>query len=463
MNFHIVTLFPELFENFLRCSIVGKAMESGKIAVNLIDPRDFVSDKHRTVDDTPYGGGRGMVLKPEPVVLAMEAAGPRDAERPRGGKRRGTVRILLTPQGEPLSQAILADLKEREELVLVCGRYEGIDERVRDFVDLEISLGDFVLGGGEIPAMALVEGVSRLIPEVIGSADSLAEESHSAGLLEYPQFTRPRDFRGRSVPEVLISGDHGRIGDWRRREMLARTRDRRPDLWSRFEPSDEDQALLQGDQLPKRESNGWAAADADARLAVACRTFIALVHHPVVDRSGKIVTTALTNLDLHDIARSSRTYGLAGYFVVTPLTSQRALVERILAHWRSGHGASHGDQRREALSLVQIAPDLSAVRSLVAEREGTTPLMVATTAALREDQISAGTLLRLARGRKPVVIIMGTGWGLAEEVLSGSDYTLAPVRSARDYNHLSVRSAAGIILDRLFGMRDEPEPPLGRE
>jgi tRNA (guanine37-N1)-methyltransferase len=227
MQIDIVSLFPEFIEPLLATSIVGRAASSGLVRVRIRSPRDFGIGRHLKVDDTPYGGGSGMVMRVDCIVACMESL---DADREGGGRAH---RILLTPQGERLVQSHLHAFAEKSPLLLVCGRYEGFDERVRAFVDQEISLGDFVLAGGEVAAMALVEGIARLLPGVLGNEASATEESHSptsGGLLEYPQYTRPAEFRGQGVPAVLVGGNHGEIERYRREQSLLRTRERRPDL-----------------------------------------------------------------------------------------------------------------------------------------------------------------------------------------------------------------------------------------
>ncbi len=226
LRIDVITLFPGLFEPFLSESMVGIALREGRASVSVHDLRQWTHDRHRTVDDAPYGGGPGMVMKPEPVVEAVEAlAGPK------GPERRARV-VMLSPQGRPLRQDRLASLAEEAHLVLLCGRYEGIDQRAVELaVDEEISLGDYVLSGGEIPAMALIEGVVRLLPGVLGNPESTVSESfQGGGRLEGPQYTRPAEFRGLAVPEVLRSGDHAAVAAWRREQAAAFTRDRRPDL-----------------------------------------------------------------------------------------------------------------------------------------------------------------------------------------------------------------------------------------
>jgi tRNA (guanine37-N1)-methyltransferase len=227
MQIAVVTLFPELFEPFLRTSFVGKARESGVLHVHLEDLRTHGLGKHRSIDDTPYGGGSGMVMRVDATVSAIEAA-----ESNLGAVER-PVRVLLTPQGARFDQGHARRLSSLPALMFVCGRYEGFDERVRHFVDEELSIGDFVLTGGEVAAMCMIEATIRLLAGVLGNVDSTREESFSeecGGLLEYPQYTRPVTFRGHDVPEVLRSGDHGKIAAYRREQSLARTRSRRPEL-----------------------------------------------------------------------------------------------------------------------------------------------------------------------------------------------------------------------------------------
>jgi len=235
MRFHILTLFPELFTSVLSATMLQKAQERGAVQFALVNIRDFATDRHRVTDDTPYGGGHGMIMKPEPIVAALESLDCIPS-RPR--------RILLSPQGRVFTQPEAHALAQLPEVALVCGRYEGIDERVRSFVDDELSIGDVVLSGGEIAALVIIDAVSRLLPGALGCEGSAAVESFSDGLLEYPQYTRPPEFRRLRVPDVLVSGDHGAIARWRRQEALRRTYERRPDLLDRARLSDDDRAFL---------------------------------------------------------------------------------------------------------------------------------------------------------------------------------------------------------------------------
>jgi tRNA (guanine37-N1)-methyltransferase len=237
MRFDIITLFPEMFRGPFEASIIARAAERGIVRIELHDLRDWGEGRHKTVDDYPYGGGAGMVLKPEPLFRAVEAVRPLDPEP-------GRV-VLLTPQGRPLTQAVVDELARLPRIILICGHYEGVDERVREhLVDDEISVGDYVLSGGEIGAMAVVDAVVRRLPGALGSEASLEEESHAQGLLEYPQYTRPAEFRGWRVPDMLVSGHHEEIRRWRRRQSLLRTARRRPDLLERACLSDEERRWL---------------------------------------------------------------------------------------------------------------------------------------------------------------------------------------------------------------------------
>ena len=235
----ILTLFPEMFAGPFSVSILKRAQEKGFLNINLVNIRDFSANKHRTVDDTPYGGGAGMVMGPEAVSGAVE-----HVQMSSGASGRV---VLMCPQGRPFTQAYAQDLAAEEQLILICGHYEGFDDRVREaLVTDEVSIGDYVLTGGELPAMVVVDAVARLLPGVLGEPSSVVEESFCAGLLEYPHYTRPREYRGQAVPEVLLSGHHEEIRRWRRRQSILRTLERRPELLDSIELTREDKTILRG-------------------------------------------------------------------------------------------------------------------------------------------------------------------------------------------------------------------------
>ena len=438
MKITVVTILPEVVDGALTAGVVGRARDAGLLEVATVNPRDFTTDKHRTVDDTPYGGGPGMVMKPEPLLAAIATAGPGH-------------RIYMSPAGRPLTQARVRELSALPHLVLVCGRYEGIDERVIETaIDEEISLGDYVLSGGELGALVVLDAVARLVPGVLGEATSVDEESHSAGLLEYPQYTRPLKLVTgdatsaeitREVPAVLTSGNHAVIAAWRRQQAVARTARRRPDMFARFTPTKADRK-----HLPP---------------PLARRTHLALVHHPCVDRTGAVVTTSVTNFDIHDLARSSLTYGLAGYHIVTPITVHREKAAHIAQLWMEAEAAGAGlgamrDHRSHALRLVRTADSLETVISELTAEHGLAPFVVASSA--RRDAFPAAArrtpadlVTELSPEPAPVLLLLGTGWGLAEPQIPSVSHVLTPIEGASDWNHLSVRSAGAILLDRMFG------------
>ncbi len=409
---------------------MGRYLAAGGLTIDFVDPRASALDRHKTVDDRPYGGGPGMVMLPEPLSRAL-----------RGIERPGRM-ILLAPHGRPLTQGLACELAREEALTLICGRYEGIDARVEEIFCLEaVSIGDYVLNGGETAALALLETVARLTPGFMGKEASSEEESFSAGLLEYPHYTRPEDFEGIAVPAVLRSGDHGKIAAWRREESLRRTLRVRPDL-------------LDAADLGRGDLECLAKT---AHETLGRNLSIALVHHPVLDKQKKSVAVSLTNLDVHDMARCSRTYGAAALYMVTPLREQRALLESILAHWTEGPAALSNPDRAEALSLVRGVGNLAEAIQLVSDRAGEKPLVVSTSAQLsarkkaRPASLTNPASVRAALPRQPVLLVFGTGHGLAPEALALCDAALRPLRGISEYNHLPVRSAVAIMLDRILG------------
>ena len=430
-RFHLVTLFPEFFESPLSTALMGRAREAGIVECSLHDPRQFSTDKHRHVDDRPYGGGPGMVMQGEPLARAL-----RSIERP------GRM-LFMAPGGRPLTQDMVRDLAREDDLTIVCGRYEGIDARLLQLFPLEpVSVGDIVLNGGESAALSVLEAVARLMPGFMGKEESGDDESFSHGLLEYPHYTRPESLEGLSVPEVLQSGDHARIAQWRRQESVRTTLRMRPEMLNEAPLYREDVQTLA--ETPR---------DRPGRNLSFC-----LVHYPVSLGPKKIGASSLTNLDIHDIARISRSYAMGSFYPVTPLRDQLRVLEEILRHWTRGPGGIGNADRAQALGLVQPATSLEEAVAHMTAQHGTRPRLVASSAVwpAKGKASQPGRMPMTPRDVRrwcdqgPVMLCLGTAQGLAPEVLEQCQGTLRPVRFL-GYNHLSVRSAAAILADRILG------------
>lgn len=414
----VITLFPELFEGFQKQGLVSRAVGGGLLTLTPIQLRDFAINTHGQIDDTPYGGGSGMIMRPESAVAAIQKAKEEDPD---------AKVILFTPRGRQLNQKLVREIfsdcyNKRKGLILLCPRYEGVDERIAEnYVDLELSIGDYILMGGEVPAMALIESVTRLIPDVLNNPDSTIHESFENGMLEHPQYTKPQNYQGMQVPPVLLSGNHQEIESWRRERAAQDTIARRPDL-------------LKAPFKPR----------ADVSLA--------LIHYPVMNKEGKIITSSITNIDLHDIARSSRTFGVEHFYVVHPVRALRKLAEKICQHWAAGYGLQYNPTRSDALSIISLVPDFDDVLLDIETRTGQLPEIVVTSARKQMATSSYKDYRAyLMSARRPQLILFGTGWGLAQEFMSRADRCLEPIVGPTEFNHLSVRGAASIILDRLFG------------
>ena len=426
MRINLITLFPEYFDSPLSCGLMQKAREGGLVDFQLFNPRDAATDKHRTVDDSPYGGGPGMVMALAPLVDTLRKI-------PKPGRI-----LLMAPAGRPFAQALArnlaADMVAGTPLTLISGRYEGIDSRLLELFPITpVSVGDYVLNGGEAACLNVIESVCRLLPGFMGHENSGEEESFSHSLLEYPHYTRPENFAGHIVPEALTAGNHARIAAWRRQESLRITLWRRPELLDAAPLNATDLACLQN--LP--------------RLSLGRNLHLALVHYPVLDKDKNSLAVSLTNLDIHDIARSSCCYGLGGYYVVTPLQDQQRLLAELLAHWTTGAGSRSNPDRTEALRLVIAANNVAEVIAQVEARCGERPLVLGSSA--RPEGALTYRDVREALTKRPVLLLLGTGHGLAPTVLEKCDGVLRPLRGASGYNHFSVRSAAAVILDRILG------------
>jgi len=299
-------------------------------------------------------------------------------------------------------------------------------------VDEMISIGDFILSGGELAALSIIDAIARLIPGVLGDENSPFEESFTSGLLEYPHYTRPAEFEGIKVPEVLLSGNHEEIRKWRLRESIKITLQNRLDLIKEKSFTAEEEQIL------------WSEARHTKKER---KLYLALMHYPMVDKEKKVVATSITNMDLHDISRSCRTFGVERYYVVNPMPAQREIASRVINHWLKGFGATYNENRKEAFEYTCVTDSLTAVLKDIEEREGVTPIVVGTSARYRDNSIGIAELV--SKADRPVLMLFGTGWGFADDIFEFVDFVLKPIHGSGDFNHLSVRSAVAIYLDRI--------------
>ena len=441
MHFHIVSIFPEFFTSPLQTALMSKAQEQDIIHFSLHNPRQYGHGAHKAVDDRPYGGGPGMVFMLDPLVKTLRQIESQDqAKDIKNDKQILKNRILvMSPTGKPFTQDMAKELAKEQSLTLVCGRYEGFDARIEELFPIEyVSMGDAVLNGGEIPALAIIEAIARLIPGFMGKESSSIEESFSSSLLEYPHYTRPESFEGHDVPQVLRSGDHAKINVWRKEKSLERTLKYRPDLLAETPLTQDDATLLAN--IP--------------RTCLGRNLYVALVHHPVIIEGKNSGTSSLTNLDIHDIARVCRTYGLGGYYIISPLQDQLEVLHGILRHWIDGPaGKSHPD-RANALSIINPATSIAKAQEHILAQTGRHPLLWGSSAQWgihkNTPQTMPFALARQKLEQSPALLLLGTGHGLAPEVLQSCDGFLRPLRFLSDYNHLSVRAAAAILVDRIL-------------
>ncbi len=445
MKYSIVSLFPEFFTSPLSSSLLYKAQEKGLLNFSFHNPRDFAKDKHKSVDDTPYGGGSGMLMALPCLVECLRSIQP---------STKKIRYIALSPDGLALTQEKAEELSKEEELVLICGRYEGFDARIFDLFPIEkISLGDFVINGGEAAALCLIEASARLLPDFMGKEESFQEESfNESNILEHPHYTKPQNFENLEVPEVLVQGNHAFITKFRREKALEKTFDTRPDLLENALLSPEDRAYIKGYK-------------ADTSVELGRNLSIALLHHPVIikdkqaSKKEEIGTSSITNLDLHDIARSSRTYDVFSFYVVSPLDDQANLVNTLKDYWTNGRGARANSDRQNALSIMQHAYNVDEIISQMEEKSGKRPLIIGTSASLPMDKKKKKALveqimwkeLKKILKKREILLLFGTSHGISEDLLRQCDAILPPLRGLSKYNHLSVRAAVALCLERIIG------------
>lgn len=429
MNISVLTLFPELYDPFFKASIIGKAREKGLINSNIVNLLDFPAPKER-IDSPTFGHGAGMLIKPEIIEKAISN---------QETKYGSAFKIFFSPQGEKLNQQTLLCLKEKIEekkhLLLVAPRYEGMDARVEQYyADAVISIGDFVLMGGDIPAMEFIEAFLRLIPGIVGKKESVEKESFSGPFLDYPEYTAPVNWKNMEVPEIIRSGNHMAIKKWREEQSASKTITNHFQWLRQFKLTKE-QIELSKKFIPSH--------------------YAVLMHSNIYIKGNKIGTTSVTSLDIHDIARSSATYGLKNYFLVTPLIDQQKIVKTLLDFWNEGPGAEYNVHRHEAVGKIKLHDDIDKVIEEIKTLENKEPILIATSAksSLRTNKnISYYDQSKVWHHNRPVLIIFGTGHGLSDEILERCDYILEPIYGFSEFNHLSVRSAAAVIFDRWLGI-----------
>ncbi|HLW73031.1 MAG TPA: RNA methyltransferase [Candidatus Babeliales bacterium] len=429
MNISILTVFDQLYEQFVHTSLVGRAQEKGIVHIDVQSFFTYVQPKER-IDAPTFGPGAGMLIRPDVVQKAIE-----DKE----AKYGKAFKVFFSPRGEKIDQrvfeTIAARVQECGHLMVIPARYEGMDARVEDeYADLIVSMGDFVIMGGDVPAMLLVEGVLRLMPQVVGKEESVCRESFNGPFVDFPSYTEPIEWKGKRVPDVLRSGNHGAIEKWRHEHAVQKTVQEHF-LWLRAQNLTSDDKKSAQQFIPSH--------------------YVALMHSDVlIGEERKPGVTSVTSIDIHDIARSSKTYGVKEFFIVTPLLDQQKIVQKMLDFWKKGIGFEYNRCRYDAIQLVQLIESLNEVIKKIEEREGKKPVVIATSAqAMRAQQvISFYEQKKVWESNRPVLILFGTGQGLSPSVIEHCDYLLLPVGGFSDFNHLSVRSAVAIVLDRWLGI-----------
>jgi len=424
MNISILSLFPRLYDQFLQTSLIKRAQDHG-VSITLTDLFALCAAKER-VDGPTFAPGHGMVIRPEVVERAItqrrEEIGP-------------SYNIFFSPHGTTLTQPLLhqiyQDVQQHGHLALFSARYEGMDARIEHvYADRIISIGNYVLMGGDLPIMVFLEGLLRYVPNVVGKASSVVHDSYMGPFVDYPEYTRPVTWKGITVPEVLRSGDHKAIAQWRHDQSVHRT------VKHHF-------SWLASHKLTKQEKE-------HVRTYIPPH-YLVLMHTDVVVHDDRVGNTSVTSIDIHDIARSVRTYGVEKLYIVTPLHDQQKIVQRLLNFWQQDHGQHL--KRHEAMSRVEVAASLDAVMSDIEEAHAFSCLIGTSAHA---DQYAALTYYdqeRVWNTCDAVVCLLGTARGLSKHILDRCDYVFDPIEGMTTYRHLSVRSAAAVTLDRWLGIR----------
>ncbi len=456
MKISIISVFPEIHELFTSTSLVGRAVDQGIISFNFVRFSDLCKPKER-IDEPICGPGAGMILKPEVVEGAINLA-----QKQHG---KGFV-IFFSPHGKVLNQPLLRQMavnifasnkksldqndenaefvtEKYDHLILVCGRYEGIDARIEEhYADIIISIGDYVLMGGDLPAQVFLEGLLRLIPGVVGKQESIDQDSFEGPFLDYPHYGLPVKWKESEIPSILRSGNHAAIEEWRTSEAAKRT------------------ALNRFDWFASHQSTNKQVEQIKQFIPPH---YLAIMHTQVLVKSDnntlRVGETSIPSLDIHDIARSCTTYGIKNFFIVSPLIDQQDIVGTFIDFWLSPDGGEYNKNRQQAVKKIKQAYSYDEMIKKIREYEGLEPIVIATSARSSSqktilDYSSQGTAWQ---NNRPVLLLFGTGQGLSDDLIEKCDYILSPIQGMTDYNHLSVRSAAAIILDRWLGLHQKIE------
>lgn len=430
MNVSILTLFPELYKPFLTESLIGRAQEKGIFQPEVTDLFSFAEPKKR-IDAPSFGPGAGMLIKPEIIGRAIAS---------QEHKFGHSYKILFSPHGTiSLNQFHVRRLakifQEKPHVMLLPARYEGMDARVEEkYADEIISVGDYVLMGGDLPAMTLLEAVLRYLPGVVGKDESVEKDSFSGPLVDYPEYTEPLEWEEMTVPEIIRSGNHQKIADWREEQALKRT--------------------LLGGHFDWFRSFDLSLDLIKKAQQIIPPHYIALMHADVKLKDGRVGTSSVTSIDIHDVARSAITYGIKKYFVVTPLKDQQQIVQTLLDFW-ANEGKEYNVHRHLAVQATQLIDSLDQVIEQIKRDTGKDPLLIATSAQKHDGipQITYHDQQVVWKQERPVLLLLGTASGLSDAILKRCDYLLMPIQGLSDFNHLAVRSAAAVILDRWLGLQ----------
>ncbi len=408
---------------------MGRSQEKSLVHYDIISYFSLVQPKER-IDSPTFGPGPGMLLRPD---LVEQFVTNQESKYGRG------FRVFFSPQGKKLNQPLLAYItkkaQETNHLMLFPARYEGMDARVElEYEDLTVSLGDFVIMAGDLAAMVLLEGMVRLLPEVVGKKESIERESFSGPFVDYPEYTAPVVWKGHQVPEIVRSGNHEKIEQWRQEQAAQKTVLHHFE-WLRSYPTSAKQRSIAQAYIPPH--------------------YCVLMHDEILLPHDQKGTTSVTSLDIHDIARSAKTYGIKEYFIVTPLIDQQKIVNRLLEFWKTGVGIDYNPHRHQAVNAVHVVSSLDEAIKTIEQKEDKKPIIIATSAHTNEQGAPSITYYdqsKVWHEKRPVLFIFGTGRGLAPSVIERCDYLFLPIEGFSSFNHLSVRSAAAIIFDRWLGI-----------